>query len=45
MVLAVSRVLWACILGFSQGDVRFKALKSAGEKKNVFQNFVAKKQR
>ena len=28
-----------------QGDVRFKALKSAGEKKNVFQSFMARKQR
>jgi pre-mRNA-processing factor 40 len=26
-------------------DVRFKALKSVGEKKNVFQNFIAKRQR
>jgi hypothetical protein len=28
-----------------QVDVRWKALKSVGERKNVFQNFIAKKQR
>jgi len=39
------KVTWNEVLPELQLDVRFKALKSTGEKKNVFENFIAKKQR
>eukprot|EP00802_Teleaulax_amphioxeia_P003446 Tamp_03449.p2 GENE.Tamp_03449~~Tamp_03449.p2 ORF type:complete len:479 (+),score=157.45 Tamp_03449:2036-3472(+) len=39
------KTLWDEAIKLLQTDVRWKALKSVGEKKNVFQNFIAKKQR
>eukprot|EP00960_Hanusia_phi_P018852 555010-Hanusia_phi.AAC.2 len=39
------KMTWSEVLPDLQIDVRFKALKSTGEKKNVFENFIAKKQR
>jgi len=39
------KTTWEEAIKELQGDVRFKALKSVGEKKNVFQNFIAKKQK
>ncbi len=39
------KTTWEEAIKELQYDVRFKALKSVGEKKNVFQNFLAKKLR